>query len=95
MSWRWLRVELCVPWTTRLAPFLIVLLAVQVVTGPATADLVATLALGAVASTLYVWWMRPLYLELPFHPSVRSWLGRLKLTVAAPADPAGEMKPWA
>jgi len=26
---------------------------------------------------------------------VRSWLGRLKLTVPERADPAGEMKPWA
>ena len=83
------------PWTTRLAPFLIVLLGVQALTGRVTADVVTTLTAGAVAAILYVWWMRPLYVELPFHPSVRSWLGRLKLTVPEPADPAGEMKPWA
>jgi len=95
LSWRWLRVELCVPWTTRLAPFLIVLLGVQALTGRVTADVVTTLTAGAVAAILYIWWMRPLYVELPFHPSVRGWLGRLKLTVPKPADPAGEMKPWA
>ena len=95
LPWRWLRDELCVPWTTRLAPFLIVLLGVQASIGRLTADIVATLTFGAVAATLYVWWMRPLYVELPFHPSVRGWLGRLKLTMPAPADPAREMKPWA
>lgn len=95
VSWRWLRDELCLPWTTRLAPFLLALLGVQALAGGLAEDVVATLAFGALAAAMYVWWMRPLYRELPFHPSVRSWLGRLKLIVSASGVPPGEAKPWA
>jgi O-antigen/teichoic acid export membrane protein len=95
VSWRWLREELGVPWMTRLAPFLLALLAVQASTGRSTADVGAMLIVGAAAATAYVWWMRPLYLELPFHPVVRGWLGRLRLTVPTSSDRVGEIKPWA
>jgi O-antigen/teichoic acid export membrane protein len=94
VPWRWLSDELGRPWLLRLAPFVLALAGVQASSDRATIGCVAGLALGVAAVTLYVWWMRPLYRGLPFHPSVRSWLGRLRL-MPVPAAPAGEVRPWA
>jgi O-antigen/teichoic acid export membrane protein len=87
--------EVWTPWLLRLAPLFVALSCAQAVAPRLGADHLAVSATSVLTAAIYAWWMRPVYQDLPLHPRLRLWLGRMRLGPPIAAASIGEAKPWA
>jgi O-antigen/teichoic acid export membrane protein len=95
LSLRWLVTALWIPWFTRVIPILVAAAAVGFLSTPLlSTHLSGVIVLALLTASAYLWWMRPLYQELPLDPNLRGWLVRLRLDAPVADGPLKRSAPW-
>jgi hypothetical protein len=90
LGFRWLT-GLCGHWLVRVAPLVALAYVVGIFASPA--GFWPAAALGSLLGVVYLYWMRPLYPELPVGPRLRVWLARFRLEPPPVADGATQAEP--